>query len=227
MLHEKVLTDFVPRFDKLLVCMRFAHHTLYEFCPSQSGSEAGFFVTLKNVPLGSQHCLTNLQDDSARQHALAKYSSKKLRTGLTQDSAAKGPGTDLEQGNGPSPEGPLTTNLPVENRALAHRDKEEHESNLDSSMGIGPVSHRSLASHGSGLGSEAAVASRKAFSAKSFGSSGGAKSVQSLVENIIILGLLACIIPVQCTESWPHTTGRKDDVLAVYVVACCLGGLQI
>ena len=99
---------------------------------------------------------------------------------------------DVEQGTGnsPSPVGPLEGNLARDDADLPGTlsgDKEigmvsqgaaaEQENNLDSSMGIGPVSFRSLASSGSAVASEAAPVSGRTLSGnvlsgKSFGSSG-------------------------------------------------------
>lgn len=64
--------------------------------------------------------------------------------------------------------------------------EEEEENNLDSSMGIGPVSHRSLASSGLAAASDAAAVSQKSLraghmSGKSFGSSGGTADAKTLL----------------------------------------------
>ena len=131
---------------------------------------------------------------------MANYSSKKLRSGLDQHTAADRTISTAKEGtagNGPSSVGPLE-GIP----AAAHGDElhpqasvrvnqvpglalsqrklralEEEENNLDSSMGIGPVSHRSLASSGSAAATEGAAVSQKTIreahmSGKSFGSSG-------------------------------------------------------
>lgn len=131
---------------------------------------------------------------------MASYSSKKLRSGLDQHTAADRTISTAEEGtagNGPSPVGPLegvaaaahgdelnpqaavrvnrVPGLALSQRKL--RALEEEENNLDSSMGIGPVSHRSLASSGSAAVTEGAAVSQKTIreahmSGNSFGSSG-------------------------------------------------------
>ncbi|KAL8967025.1 MAG: hypothetical protein Q9197_005665, partial [Variospora fuerteventurae] len=128
-----------------------------------------------------------IMDDSARQHALANFSSKRLRSGLHQHQAAGGTASAAEEGaagNGPSPVG--------SQQGATHRDElnprtsvngtreawprssqrdpeageeEEEENNLDSSMGIGPVSHRSLASSGLAAATDAAAVSQKSLRA--------------------------------------------------------------
>ena len=122
------------------------------------------------------------------------YSSKKLRTGLKQHTAAGKTVSDAEEGaaaNGPSPVGPLeggntanpqtAVNGTRQTDTKSERNLEElqgHNLELDSSMGNGPVSHRSLASNGSAAAAkEGAIVSHKNlgashFSGRSFGSSG-------------------------------------------------------
>lgn len=141
---------------------------------------------------------------------MGKYSSKKLRTGLKQHTAAGKTASDVEEGgagNGPSPVGPLegnparnTANLQANVNGGSHDDVttgrdvgelQGHNLELDSSMGNGPVSHRSLASNGSA----AAVVSHKnlganQLSAKSFGSSGRVWGTPSNLSKVLAVTLM-------------------------------------
>lgn len=118
---------------------------------------------------------------------MGKYSSKKLRAGPKHNTALGRTVSDAEEGavaNGLSPvEGGSArheANPEATLNGSRQADSEGLQGNkleLDSSMGNGPVSHRSLASSGSAAAREAASASQKTlggtnFSAKSFGSSG-------------------------------------------------------
>lgn len=145
------------------------------------------------------------QDDSARQHALSNFSSKKLRSGVNRNKADKSTKDDTEQGatgNSASPVGPSEDNLardeanfPVtlngdkEIAMVSQRVAAEQENNLDSSMGIGPVSFKSLASSTSAAASEAAPVSGKtlsgnALSGRSFGSSGRVQIAKSDITSL-------------------------------------------
>lgn len=135
---------------------------------------------------------------------MANFSSKRLRSGLDQHQAAGRTASAAEEGaagNGPSPVGPQQGNAHRDElnpqasvhgtreawprssqRNLEAGEEEEEKDNLDSSMGIGPVSHRSLA--GSGLA--AAAVSQKSLraahmSGKSFGSSGSNADAKTLL----------------------------------------------
>jgi len=124
---------------------------------------------------------------------LGKYSSKKLRTGLKHSTAADRTVADAKEGaaaNGLSPVGPLEGHSPARHEATVNgsrqadgvfeRDLEGLQGNkleLDSSMGNGPVSHKSMASVSLAAAREGASVSQKALgathlSAKSFASSG-------------------------------------------------------
>ena len=159
---------------------------------------------------------------------MASYSSKKLRSGLDQHKAADRTASVAEERavrNGPSPVGPLESKS-----AGAHGDElnpqasvsgnqeagpalsqgqqevleEEEENNLNSSMGIGPVSHRSLASSGSAAATEGAAVLQKTFraahiSGKSFGSSGRQADVKGMLRNHLqltnrLFGLEMCCL---------------------------------